>query len=107
MDYQQQTKTGVEPSPPGPSKGMAIAAMVLGIVAVVSMPLAPLLTPASLLAGVVGLALGLLAMRSARRSPATYAGRGQAIAGVVLCAFTLVATALVFMLFISVRDTVA
>lgn len=102
MDNQKQAGDSVEPSPPGPSKGMAIAAMVLGIVAVVSIPLAPLLTPASVLAGVVGLILGLLAMRAARRSPATYAGRNQAIAGVVLSAFTLVATTLVALFFIAV-----
>lgn len=106
MDHQQQTGASVEASPPGPSKGMAIAAMVLGIVAVASAPLAPLLTPGSVLAAVVGLILGLMAMRAARRSPATYAGRGHAIAGVVLSAFALVATALVVWLFIAVRDTV-
>jgi len=102
MDYQQQAGASVEPLPAGPRKGMAIAAMVLGIVAVASMPLAPLLTPASVLAAVVGLILGLSAMRAARRSPATYAGSGQAIAGVVLSAFALVATLLVAMFFIAV-----
>jgi len=85
---------------------MALAAMVLGIVAVASMPLAPLLTPASVLAGVVGLVLGLMAMRAARRSPATHAGRGQAIAGVVLSAFALVATVIVVLFFISVSEAV-
>ncbi|MEI4272179.1 DUF4190 domain-containing protein [Klenkia sp. LSe6-5] len=78
-----------------PGKGKAIAAMVLGIVSVVSAPLAPVLTPVSIVAAVVGLALGWAALRGATRTPATDGGRGQATVGMVLSALTLVGTIVV------------
>lgn len=80
--------------------------MVLGIVAVASAPLAPTLTLVSILTGVVGLVLGLVALRGATKRPATHGGRGQAIAGVVLSAVALVGPVLVLTL-VAVRNTMA
>jgi len=107
MGNEQKFETSVQSAPTAPGKGVAVAAMVLGIVSVVSAPLAPLLTPISVGTGVIGLILGLVVLKGTRRRPATHGGRGQAIAGVVLSAITLLGTVLVLTLFISVGDRLA
>ncbi|MEJ5867136.1 DUF4352 domain-containing protein [Pseudokineococcus sp. 5B2Z-1] len=66
-----------------PAKGMAIAALVLGIVAILGC-LIPLLNVFSLLLALVGLVLGIIAIRRVAKDSARFGGRGQAIAGVVL-----------------------
>ena len=59
-----------------PRKGMAISSLVLGIL---SIPTLGLL----LIGGVVGLILGIIALRRVNRDPAAYGGKGIAIAGIV------------------------
>jgi hypothetical protein len=66
------------PHSPGPgpgleiSQGMAIAALVTGIVGVLGCPLI----------GAVGLVLGIVAVRRIDHAPRQYGGRGMAIAGI-------------------------
>lgn len=64
----------------GARKGMAITAMVLGIV---SFPLMCAFFT-GILTALVGLILGIVALVRANRSPETYGGKGMAIAGVVV-----------------------
>ncbi len=62
------------PSPPA-SKGLAVASLVCGIAAYFPLPL---------LAALPAIVLGHLALNRIRRDPAAHAGRGQAIAGLIL-----------------------
>ena len=64
------------PTTSPPRKGLAIAALVVGIVSI--------LTCGGLLVGpIVGIVLGIVALNKAKSNPAQYAGRGLAIAGIV------------------------
>lgn len=61
---------------PPPKKGLAIASLVLGILAV---PTAGLLV----LGAVIGIILGIVALAKAAKTPEAYGGKGMAIAGIV------------------------
>jgi len=63
-----------------PSQGMAIGALVCGIVGLVGCPLV----------GVVGLVLGIVALSRISRQPRRYGGRGLAIGGTVTGALSIV-----------------
>ncbi|MEJ5943679.1 DUF4190 domain-containing protein [Pseudokineococcus basanitobsidens] len=73
-------------------KGLAIAALVLGLVAILGC-LVPVLNIGSIVIGVVGLALGVTALLLARR--ATHGGRGMAIAGTVLSTLAIIGAVIV------------
>ena len=77
-------------SPPQLNKGMAITAMVLGIIGLVIWVCMPL--------GLVGLVLGIIALGRANRSPRQYGGKGMAIAGICTGAASIV----IFMLLLSI-----
>src|SRR5204863_8967309 len=65
------------PTPPPPQRGYAIASLILGIL---SLPTAGLL----LLGAMVRVVLGVVALVKASREPGRYAGKGMAVAGIVL-----------------------
>jgi hypothetical protein len=66
-----------------PKKGMATAALVLGILAILGC-LIPIINVFSLILALIGLVLGFLAFRKVKKDPVQFAGKGQAIAGIVL-----------------------
>ncbi len=79
---------GMQPPPPtGPKKGLAIAALVLGIVAILGawIPFAGLF---SVVLGIAGLVLGIVALVKANRGQA--GGRAMAIVGAVLGGLSIV-----------------
>ena len=78
MDEMNQYPT---PTYPQGGKGFAIASMVLGIVSIV---FACCLWYISLVAGIVGLILGIMSVKQNRD------GRGMAIAGIIMCAIAIV-----------------
>jgi len=59
-----------------PRKGLAVTSLVLGILSIPTLGLA-------LVGGVISLILGIIALRKAKRDPATYGGKSLAIAGIV------------------------
>ena len=59
-----------------PSKGMAIASLLLGIISIPTLGLI-------FVGGIVGIILGVLALGKIKSDPAHYAGKGLAIAGIV------------------------
>jgi len=63
--------------PPTPHRGYAIASLILGIL---SLPTAGLL----LVGAMVSVVLGVVALVKASREPGQYAGKGMAVAGIVL-----------------------
>jgi hypothetical protein len=67
-------------------KGLAIASLTLGVI---SIPTLGLL----LVGAVTGIVLGAIALSRIRKEPATYGGKGLAIAGIVASAFSLLLTA--------------
>ena len=73
------------------TSGMAIAALVVGIVScciwVVFIPVGPFL---AVISGIVALVLGILAVRQVNRDPVTLKGRGLAVTGIVLGAIMVV-----------------
>jgi len=71
-----------ELTPDKPKKGMAIASLVLGIVGIPTLGLC-------FIGGIAGLILGVIAMTRAGKNPAKYAGKGLAIAGIVLSSLSL------------------
>lgn len=77
---------GAYPTTTASGNGMATAAMVLGIVGLVLIWL-PIVSIIGIIAGVVGLVLGIIALR---RANAGGGKRGQAIAGIVCSAITVV-----------------
>lgn len=79
-------------------KGLAVAALVLGILAILGC-LIPLLNVFSILLALVGLVLGVVAVRKAKKSPMTHGGRGQGIAGIVLSVLAILGAVLVNALF--------
>jgi len=80
------------PAPVAGRNGMAIGALVVGIVGVV---LAFCLPPLGLVLGVVALVLGFLA----RRKAAVNGGAGQAMAGIILGAVSIVLAVVVLAVF--------
>jgi type II secretory pathway pseudopilin PulG len=64
-------------APPKKRKGHAVASLVIGITGFCTFGL-------FLIGSVVGTILGIVALSRERREPATYGGRGMAIAGIVL-----------------------
>jgi hypothetical protein len=84
MSTQEQGPGGAETPPRGPSNGAGVAALVLGIVAVVTAVMGWLIVtvPVALATAILALYLGLRGRRLASRGEAT--NRGQALAGVVL-----------------------
>ena len=69
------------PEQPKGGKGLAIAAMVIGIVSIV---FSCCIGYISLVGGIVGLVLGIVSLKQNRD------GHGMAIAGVIMCAISLV-----------------
>lgn len=63
-------------SPPKPSKGMATASLVLGVIGFFTFGVV-------LVGAVLGLILGVVALNRANSQPAVYGGRGVAIGGIV------------------------
>ena len=66
-----------------PSKGIAIASLILGII---SIPTLGLL----FVGGIAGIVLGIVALNKVKTDPALYAGKGLAIAGIITSALSLV-----------------
>ena len=64
-----------------PSKGLAIGALVLGLV---SFPLI-FFFGMGFLTAITGIVLGFVALSKAKRSPREYQGRGMAIGGIISC----------------------
>src|SRR5258708_23478626 len=58
-------------------KGLAIAALIIGILNILMFGLLGLGT-------VVGVIIGLIALNKARKSPSEYGGKGMAIAGLIM-----------------------
>lgn len=75
----------------GPKRsGMAVAAMILGIVSLVLPPLTCfLLSPVGMLTAVLALIFGLVAMSTIKSSQGQVSGRGMALSGVILGGLTL------------------
>lgn len=74
-----------------PKTGMAIAALVCGIVGLFCLPV-----------GVVGLILGIIALVRAHNRPERYGGNGMAIAGITTGALSMVLSLLMFPLMIAI-----
>lgn len=81
-------------------RGLGIASMVLGIVGAV---FALCFYPVAFVCAVVGLPLGGVAMSRISKGRADPSGKGQAVAGVVLCTITI---ALAVIMMIVIADTV-
>lgn len=81
--------------PPGQQRtsGKAIAALVLGIVAVC------LSVYLGLICGIIGLVLGILGMKEIDRDPQMLKGKGMAIAGIVLGSIGIVLQLIMILLF--------
>jgi general secretion pathway protein G len=79
------TLTNANPSAPAKSSRMALTAMILGIA---SLPLTCILIGP--FAGLIALILGLMALRTINRAPASYRGKGWAITGLVTGAVGLI-----------------
>ena len=79
-------------TPPSAKRGLAVASLVLGILAVLGC-LIPLLNVVSILLGLVGVVLGFVALRAAARRRA--GGKGLAVTGLVLSVLAIVAAILV------------
>jgi hypothetical protein len=71
-----------DPPASPPSRGYAIASLILGIL---SLPTAGML----LIGAMVSVVLGVVALVKASREPARYAGKGMAVAGIVLSALSI------------------
>src|SRR5262245_1036132 len=86
----QRPPMGAMAAAAGESKGMAITALVLGI-------LSPLLACVGVgfLTALVAVILGIVAMVKANKAPGVYGGKGMAIAGTILGGLTLVALPIV------------
>lgn len=69
---------GFPPAPPGPSNGLAVASLVVGIIAVITSPLV-----VGLGLGIAAIAMGVTARRRIKRGAATDGG-GLALGGVML-----------------------
>lgn len=75
------------------TSGKAIAALVLGIVSVC------IAVYLGLICGIIGLVLGILAMKEIDRNPQTMKGKGMAIAGIVLGAIGIVLQVVLLLIF--------
>ena len=105
----QQPAVGVPPSPewsfgPPPANGLATAAMVVGIIAILP-ALTIVFAVLAVWPGVLAIVLGAIGLSRANRQPAR-PGRGQAIAGIVLGGLTVVALIVEIVLFAIVIDSV-
>ena len=67
---------------------MALASLVLGIISIPTFGLA-------LVGGIIGLTLGISALRRAHGNPAAYGGRGLAVGGIVISSISLVLPGLI------------
>lgn len=83
-----QSAPAMSPAPVRPRNGLAVAALVLGIVAALGC-LVPVLNIGSIVLAVVGLVLGLVSLVKRR------AGKGMAIAGIVLSVVAIVTAIIV------------
>jgi hypothetical protein len=106
----EQPGTSYQGGLPGPKpagSGLAVAALVLGILGLLSFWV-PVVNVVAILMAVVGIVLGVLAVRGVKRG--TQAGKGMAIAGIVLSALTVVGAIVVNVatvaLFSSVDDAI-
>ena len=80
---------------PGGSKGMAIAAMVLGIVSVVL----SCCYGVGIIAAIIGLILGIIGLKN------NTAGRGMALAGVILSGVAILITLLWVLIFVGLLSS--
>jgi type II secretory pathway pseudopilin PulG len=69
-------------TPTKPRRGLAIASLVLGIIGIPTLGLL-------CVGGITGIILGIIALNKVKSNPAQYAGRGLAIAGIVLSALSM------------------
>ncbi|HKC11806.1 MAG TPA: DUF4190 domain-containing protein [Vicinamibacteria bacterium] len=67
---------------PGPRRGLAISALVLGIVSLPTMGLVGI-------GAMLGIVLGVVALVKARNAPTEYGGKGIAVAGIALSALSI------------------
>lgn len=95
---------GYPPQAPRPGNGMAVAALVTGIVALL-VCLIPFVNAVSILAGIAGVVLGVIGLRAARDRQG--AGRGMSIAGLITGAVALVVAAVVLTVTIVAMQRVA
>jgi hypothetical protein len=95
---------GEQPPAPRKGSGLAIAALVLGIIALV-LCWVPIVNNFAAVLAVVGLALGIPALVSARRGKRT--GRGMALASVILSVVAIVGVLATQALYSSVLDDVS
>lgn len=65
-----------------PRKGLAIASLVLGIISVPTLGLI-------FVGAIVGIVLGIVALSKAKSNPTQYAGKGLAIAGIIISSLSL------------------
>lgn len=70
------------PIPAKPRKGLAITSLVLGIISIPTLGLC-------FVGGIAGIILGIIALNKAKSNPAQNAGRGLAIAGIVLSSLSI------------------
>src|SRR5215813_5896468 len=83
--------------------GMAVTSLVIGVISILTLGL-------FLVGALVGLILGLVALRRTQREPARYGGAGYAIAGITTSAVSLVlmfASALLITFYFTTPITVA
>jgi hypothetical protein len=80
-------QAGPFPGGPRPSSGLAVAALVVGIISLV-LAWIPVVNLVSILGGIAALILGIVALRKANRGVA--GGKGMAVAGTVLGGVSLV-----------------
>ena len=98
--YGYPTTYGYQQGPMLPSvSGQAVAAMVLGILAVI-----PCCWPFNAVLGLVGLPLGLVALNKINKGEAQPSGKGQAIAGIALSSLA-IAGGIVILVLIIVADS--
>ena len=81
--YNSGSQYGSWDQPEGEKKGMAIAALVLGILSFFTFGIIGI-------GAITGIILACVAMGKAKREPWKYGGRGMAIAGLALCVTSLV-----------------
>lgn len=87
---------GYGPPPGGGSNGMAVAALIVGITALVTVCLSP--------AGIIAVGLGIAGLSRAKRMGGT--GKGMAIGGIVTGALALLVAIGLFVSFVLLADEV-
>ncbi|MDO8149130.1 MULTISPECIES: DUF4190 domain-containing protein [unclassified Isoptericola] len=86
---------------PAPSRGLAIAALVLGILAVLGSWI-PVLNIGAIVLAIIGIVLGIMALVQAKRG--TAAGRGMALFGTVLSVVAIILAIVVNVFLVSTLE---